>query len=265
MVNYKFSVIVADDEKLIAKNIAANIKRANPAFEVTGIVGDGQEAYKLTKNLLPDVVFCDIKMPVMNGIELITNISENIPSVKTVIISGYSDFQFTHAAIQQRASDYLLKPVSSADLQNTLQKLERELLATKNELSTCCRNSADIVESVKAYLRYNYNTNIKFTDIASEYGFSSAYLSHIFNKHTGTSLGKYLKEYRINIAKKYLQGSNLQVSEIANKVGFIDQFYFSKFFKKEVGTSPMQYREQTKRATESTKNLYEMTLPDIDL
>lgn len=265
MMNHKFSVIVADDEKLIARNIAANIKRVNPAFEVTGIVGDGQEAYELTQKLLPDVVFSDIKMPVMNGIELITNISENMPSVKTVIISGYNDFQFAHAAIQQHASDYLLKPLSSADLQNTLQKLERELLATKNELSTCYRNSADIVESVKAYLRLNYNTGINFTDIASEYGFSSAYLAHIFNKHTGTSLGKYLKEYRINIAKKYLQDTNLQVSEIANKVGFSDQFYFSKFFKKEVGTSPMQYREQTKQATKSTKDLYEMTLPDIDL
>jgi len=248
MKNHKFRVIVADDEKLIAKNIAMNIVRANPAFEVVCIAGDGQEAYELTQKILPDVVFCDIKMPVMDGLALIAEINEKLPAVKTVIISGYNDFQLARAALQRHASDYLLKPVNPADLHNTLEKLERELLAAKRELSRDHQtHPADIVESVKAYLRHNYTQQINFSGIASQYGFSCAYLTKIFKEHTGTSPGRYLKGYRIGIAKKLLMDSDLSVKEIARKVGFEDQFHFSKNFKNMVGISPLQFREQVRQ------------------
>jgi len=242
---HKFRVIVADDEKLIAKNIALNIKRTNPAFDVICIATDGQEAYELTKKLLPDVVFCDIKMPVMDGLALIAEISAKLPAVKTVIISGYNDFELVRAALLQHASDYLLKPVNAVELQNTLQKLERELLAMKSELSTNrSAHPVDIVESVKAYMRHNYMQTINFSNIASQYFFSPAYLAKIFKEHAGVSPGKYLKQYRLDIAKKLLMDSNLSVKEIAYKVGFDDQFHFSKNFKNEVGISPLQYRKQ---------------------
>ncbi|MCL2320582.1 MAG: AraC family transcriptional regulator [Oscillospiraceae bacterium] len=247
MKNYKFRVIVADDEKLIAKNIALSITRANPAFDVVSVVGDGQEAYDLIRKLLPDVVFCDIKMPVMDGLELISKIYAEMPFIKTVIISGYSDFQYARTALQQHSSDYLLKPLNPDELQATLKKLERELLAVQNEISIERQSQPiDIVESVKAHLRHNYAQTLNFSDISAHYGFSSAYLSKIFKEHTGTSPGKYLNEYRINIAKKLLMDSNLSVKDIAQKVGFEDQFHFSKNFKNTVGISPLQFREQWK-------------------
>ena len=249
MKSHKFRVIVVDDEKLIAKNIAMNIARANEAFEVICIAGDGQEAYELTQKFLPDVVFSDIKMPVMDGLTLISAINENFPSVKTVIVSGYDDFELARTALQHHASDYLLKPINLADVKNSLQKLERKLLAEKSELSTNRQiRPLDIVESVKAYLRYNYNEPLNFSDIASQYNFSSAYLSKIFKEQTGTSPGRYLSEYRINIAKKLLIDSDLSVKEIAIKVGFEDQFHFSKNFKNIVGISPQQFRTQVLHA-----------------
>lgn len=252
MKNYKFRVIVADDEKLIAKNIASTITRANPAFEVICIASDGQEAYELTQKLLPDVVFSDIKMPVMDGLALIAEINEKLPVIKTVIISGYNDFQLARTALLQHASDYLLKPVNPNELQKTLQKLERELLAEKSKLTKERQTRpADVVESIKAYLRHNYALQINFSDIASQYAFSSAYLVKIFKEHTGTSPGKYLRGYRIDIAKKLLMDSNLPVKEIAGKVGFEDQFHFSKIFKNEVGISPLQYREQVQKTNKT--------------
>ena len=181
MKNHRFRVVVADDEKLIAKNIAMNISRINPSFEVVCIARDGQEALELTEKLLPDVVFSDIKMPVMDGLALITEINEKFPAIKTVIISGFDDFQFARAALRQHALDYLLKPVNPADLRSVLQKLESELLASKDELSKDRQtHPADTVESIKTYLRYNYARPVNFSDIASQYGFSSAYLAKIF-------------------------------------------------------------------------------------
>ena len=245
MKNHKFRVIVVDDEKLIAKNIATNISRANGSFEVVATAYNGQEAYELAQNLLPDVLFSDIKMPIMDGLKLISLINENFPSIKTVIVSGYDDFEFAREALVNNASDYLLKPINSADLENTLKKLEWKLLAEKNKFAEKRHTRPiDLVESIKAYLKGNFNKPISFSDIASQYNFSPAYLTKIFKEYTGTSPIKYLQKYRIDVARKLLWSSNLSVKEIAEKVGFEDQFHFSKNFKNVVGVSPQQFRSK---------------------
>jgi Response regulator containing CheY-like receiver domain and AraC-type DNA-binding domain len=240
----KFRVIVAEDEKIIANNIAKNITKANESFEVISIAYDGLEAYELTKKMLPDLVVSDIKMPELDGLDLIMRIANEFPTIKTIIISGYSDFDFARSAIQCKASDYLIKPVNPFDLQKALNRLERELLAEKKAVVADREiRPADIVESITTYLRHNFDTKIDFSDLANQFGFSSAYLSKIFKEHTGTTASKYLNEYRINRAKKLLIDTDLTIKAISQKVGFIDPYHFSKNFKAVVGESPEQYRD----------------------
>jgi two-component system, response regulator YesN len=239
----KFRVIVAEDEKIIANNIAKNITKANESFEVINIAYDGLEAYELTKKLLPDIVVSDIKMPELDGLELIMRIAKELPTIKTIIISGYSDFEYARSAIQCKASDYLIKPVNPFDLQKVLNRLERELLAEKKTISADRETRpADIVENVTSYLRHNFDTHIDFSEIANQFGFSSAYLSKIFKEHTGTTASKFLNEYRINRAKKLLLDTDLTIKTISQKVGFVDPYHFSKNFKAVAGKSPEQYR-----------------------
>lgn len=243
MKEIKFRVIVAEDEKIIANNIAKNISKANESFEVISIAYDGLEAYELTKKLLPDIVVSDIKMPELDGLALIMRIAQEFPAIKTVIISGYSDFEYARSAMQCKASDYLIKPVNPFDLQKVLNRLERELLAEKKAV-VANRESrpADIVESITTYLRHNFDTKIDFSAMADQFGFSSAYLSKIFKEHTGTTASKYLNEYRINRAKKLLLDTDLTIKTISQKVGFVDPYHFSKSFKAVTGKSPELFR-----------------------
>ena len=112
----RFKVIVADDEKLIARNIARRVEQASDRFEVVAQAGTGQEALELSRQLLPDVVFSDIKMPEMDGLTLLARLREAVPSALCVIVSGYSDFEYARAAIQNSAVDYLLKPLNPEEL-----------------------------------------------------------------------------------------------------------------------------------------------------
>lgn len=73
----KFSVLVVEDEKLIARNISRSIQRVNSSFEVVAIASNGEEALAITDELLPNVVFTDICMPIMDGLELAKRIREN--------------------------------------------------------------------------------------------------------------------------------------------------------------------------------------------
>lgn len=244
MKNNVFRVIVVDDEKLISNTIAKNITACDPAFEVVSVCYDGVSALKAIETYNPQILFTDIKMPLMDGLELIENVHNYYPSVRCVLISGYNEFEYAQTAIKFKVYDYLLKPLNKFELSKTLRKIKDELLAEQEQLNTE-RSSApgNIVASIVQYLQTNYAKDINFTQIASDYNFSASYLTKIFKEYAGISPIKYLIDYRIKVAKNLLRDTNLTVKEIAEKTGFVDQFYFSKCFKSYCGVTPSQYKE----------------------
>jgi len=238
-------VIVVDDEKLITRNTATKIQKTNPAFKAIQLAYDGEQAFELVKQHLPDVVFSDIKMPIRDGLELLRDIKVHFPSVHVVMISGYDDFELVRNALQQDAFDYLLKPLRQEDLEKTLQKLENRIRARRQDYTLPeSASAADIVERVLVFLRENYDQDVEFTQIADSFHISSAYLSKIFKDQVGMTPSRYRNEYRINVAKELLVKTELPLRTIAEKAGFTDQFYFSKIFKKLTGQSPAQFREE---------------------
>lgn len=240
-------VVVADDEKLIAHNIAKLIADTDEAFQICAICYDGESAFAAVEQHHPHVLFTDIKMPLMDGLSLIERIHANDPKLRCVLISGYGEFEYAKTAIQCDAFDYLLKPLNKAELAKTLRRAKNELLAEQALLNTEREGSPErIVESVVQYLHTNYSSEINFAYISKVYGFSSSYLTKIFREHTGKPPIRYLNEYRVQVAKGLLQDSGLTIKEIAEKTGFVDQFYFSKCFKSYCGVTPTQYKEEQK-------------------
>lgn len=240
-----FKVIVADDEKLIANNIARRIEENCPSFRVAARAGTGLEALKQAKELLPDVVFSDIKMPEMDGIELISRLRREMPAVLCVIVSGYSDFEYMKAAIQQSAADYLLKPVNPEELKRLLQRLEATLLAREQQMIPRRESdAAALAERVRLYLQENYNQPVDFSSLADSLAVSAPYLSKLFHEQEGKSPSRYLTDLRMRKAQKLLMDTQLTVREIAVRVGYPDPFHFSRNFKNAMGISPVQFREE---------------------
>ena len=240
-----FKVIVADDEKLIANNIARRIEENCPSFRVAAKAGTGLEALKQAKELLPDVVFSDIKMPEMDGIELISRLRREMPAVLCVIVSGYSDFEYMKAAIQQSAADYLLKPVNPEELKRLLQRLEATLLAREQQMIPRRESdAAALAERVRLYLQENYDQPVDFSSLADSLAVSAPYLSKLFHEQEGKSPSRYLTDLRMRKAQKLLMDTQLTVREIAVRVGYPDPFHFSRNFKNAMGISPVQFREE---------------------
>lgn len=127
-------VMLVEDEPPILRSIKSAIESAGRGFEVVTCAGDGDEALKNFDSILPDVVFTDIRMPVMSGIELLAKIKERYADVITVIISGYQDFEYAKGAIQHGAFDYLLKPVSLTDMGQLLDKISGRYKSRVDEL-----------------------------------------------------------------------------------------------------------------------------------
>jgi len=175
-------------------------------------------------------------------------LNNQYPQIRTIIISGYGEFEYAKSAITYNASGYLLKPINLDELKKVLSFIQQELNADRGKLSGFSDMQAltieEIVNSVKEYIDKNYKQNIDFTLIARNLGFSLAYLSKSFSKITGQSPSRYQIASRMREAKKLLKTTNLPIAQISDIIGYVDQFTFSKSFKNETGVSPIKFRSQ---------------------
>lgn len=243
-----FSVLVAEDEKLIADNIAKSIENANPLFKVVSIVSNGEDALRYVQNSPPHVVFTDIWMPVMDGIELIKSISKEFRFVKCVIVSGYDEFSYAKDALRYGAHSYLLKPINHSELAETLEQIALELSSEREKWYEIKHpntlSAKEIVAQMKEYIHNSYYKAIDIGTIAQSLSFSASYLTKIFAKYENITPSKYLQNYRINRAKQLLADRSLSINMVANAVGYQDPFHFSKSFKRITGQSPATYRKR---------------------
>lgn len=102
-----------------------------------------------------------------------------------------------------------------------------------------------LCDNIESYLKANYDKNITNTLLSQEFGFVSSYISKIFREHKGMSPSEYLTNFRIGMAKEILTSQpETLVKEVARTVGFNDQHYFSKIFKRETGLWPTEFQGQ---------------------
>lgn len=246
MTQYEYTVIVVEDEKLIAKNIAKNIERVNPHFKVIDIFGNGEDALTFIEKQPPHVVFTDIRMPIVDGMELIKKISKTQNYIYCVVLTGYSEFEYAKSAIKYGAVDYLLKPVNPDELKTTLERIELSLRTSSPNLSVDAEEQIhkpeEIVALVKKHIQNHYANTIDLNTIAQEFGFSPSYLTKLFVKYEETTPSKYLRNYRMNIAKQLLSVPGATIQTVSSAVGYSDPFHFSKSFKQTFGYSPTSYK-----------------------
>lgn len=125
-------VMVVEDERPLQRDIKKLIESTDPDFEVTSCADNGHHALVLLDTQpLPDILFTDIQMPVVDGLELIRRIRERGYALTPVIISGYNEFEYAKKALQLGVTDYLLKPVNTGELSLLLAKIKKEWMKNK--------------------------------------------------------------------------------------------------------------------------------------
>lgn len=120
-------VVLVDDEERIRLGLAKLIAQADGDCEVAGIYASAAELLADLERLDADLVISDVKMPGMNGLELLERLQQLRPDWRLAILSGFDEFQYARQALRIGVEDYLLKPVDTADLADLLRKVKAEL------------------------------------------------------------------------------------------------------------------------------------------
>lgn len=156
-----YRVIIVDDEPLVIKSLRKTINWAELGFEVIGESYNGIDAYEQILNLRPDLIFVDIRMPGMTGLELIKKLRDLSLKIQIIIISGYAEFAYAQKAINYGVLGFCLKPFDDDEITGLLKKAKSILDNSENifekeivkliEKSIYEKNEKEVEESVESF------------------------------------------------------------------------------------------------------------------
>ncbi len=250
-----YKVVVVEDETMARKGIILTIDWSALGCVVVGEAANGEEGAALVARLAPDIVVTDVKMPRMDGVEMITKLRAEGCTAKFIILTAYSDFKYAQSALRLGVSDYLLKPLKDGELEDVVRHIQgqeqnREAQAAADapllRLNPVKNTKNKYVEQAVQLIREHYREDINISTVAGELEISEGYLSRVFKKETDYTFTSYLTLYRMKIAMNLLKDCRVKVYEVAEQVGYSDTAYFSAQFKKVTGISPSEYQDRSR-------------------
>lgn len=368
-------LLIVDDEWMIREGLKKTVPWGDWHIEVAGTAKNGSEALGFLQELSVDILLTDIRMPKMNGLELIERCKQQFPAMKIVLLSGHDEFSYAQKALRLGVSDFLLKPTDFNELKRVMLTISQELkmeqhthdsglpsllksimanpssgrmdelkqqhnfpgaygvvllqgaekhssdldtgkyilienkqnehiyfyyqmedrseweqlLALKIEglrkngftgvmkASSCSEEIEQLytlyLQSATAslavyqdenlqvfrygdekrnpvilntiqYVSENLDKPLNQSEFAKALHMSNGNFSKVFKQYTGMNFVDFITEKRIHKAKELLTYTNLKTSEIAEQTGYPEARYFNQLFKKKVGCSPKEFREQ---------------------
>jgi two-component system response regulator YesN len=266
-----YRAVLADDERWIVELLRTLIPWRRLGVAIAGEAQSGPSALELCRSTECHLLVTDVRMPGMDGLELIEAVRVELPRLQCIVVSGYDDFAYARRALRLGVLDYLLKPLDAAELERSvrrsLARLEvmraeqderQELYRRLKKLEALAADDAAgpgelavtdwRIQRAVGYLEENLSRSPSLREVAEACHLSPSYFSEKFKETLGIGFGRYLAGVRKRRAAVLLANQELKCREIAEMLGFSNQNYFSRFFRREFGCSPEEYRRRPRRA-----------------
>lgn len=247
-----YKVMIIDDEPIIVQGLSRSIPWEKWNCTVVATANDGLEGKQLIEQYRPDMIFLDICMPGMSGLQMVAAIKSEFADMEVSILTGFRDFDYAQEAIRLGVTRFLLKPSNMSELEEAISAMCENLKknttgeeeSAEEEFDAENTSSSFIVKNALQYIEENYSHKITLSEVAEKTYVSQWHLSKLLNRHTGQSFSEILNHARIENAKKLLVDPSLRIGDISEAVGFLDLAHFSRVFKKQEGVSANEYRNK---------------------
>ncbi|MFC0212024.1 response regulator [Paenibacillus chartarius] len=255
-------ILIADDERLTRNGIVRSLSRwAGDRYDVL-TAENGWTALQLLREhrWAVDLLITDIRMPSLDGLQLIRYACEEGARIPAIVLTGYADFEYARTALRYGAVRYLLKP---AEEEHIVQAVEEGLERASSEQRQAGERSDDsnaemgprgaaaegraavsnpFIRQAVDYIDHNLNRMLPAKNVAGLVHLNVSYFSVLFKNETGVSFSDYVTKRRLQKAKELLVRTNLMVYEIAEQTGYQSASYFVKVFQEAEGMTPKMYR-----------------------
>ncbi|MEH7179305.1 response regulator transcription factor [Neobacillus vireti] len=236
--------MIIEDEKFFRESFERKLNKFQDIKVVSSFENTREAKVKLSQ-LVPDVIFSDIRMPGENGIEFLEYINHEIKQpVKFVLVSGFADFAYAKRALQLGAFDFLEKPIVLEELEALIHRIRKEI--NPNYLYRHDHENAmddtQMMNKAKDWILTHLEV-ATLDNLAQYLQMNSSALSRKFKKEVGMSFIQFVTQERMNYSKQLLDNPLIKIQEIAKILGYEDQRYFTEVFKKHFQLSPQKYRQ----------------------
>lgn len=244
-----YKALIIDDEKPVQIAIQKLGHWSAYQIEPPRLACNGKDGLQAMREFHPDIVFVDMNMPVMDGASFLKAASLEFPDSQYIVVSGYDQFSYAQQALHYGACEYLLKPVEEEALNDAIEKailrIDPEASFGAGETEARANISPEeVVTIIKEYIDNNFCQNIRITMFSEKYFFSTEYLTKLFRNRYGYTIYEYVLKLRMERAKELLEDENNKIIDIAERLGYADNHYFSKAFRTYYQISPSQYRKE---------------------
>ncbi|PLS16016.1 DNA-binding response regulator [Bacillus sp. M6-12] len=242
-------LLIVDNDQQARKEICDIVRESKYHFLSIYESSTVQRGLLLLKQSQPSALILDLSLPDMDGLTFGRTALQLYPSLPIIVASQLKMFKLAQEAINSGFSSYLLKPLSKNELIETFDRVLAPEISTevKHGLNRAGKFISDIknpIESAIQYIQINYGESLTLKGISELVYLSPSYFSRLFKEETGMTFVEYLSFTRVQKAKSMLRLSSLPIEVIANNTGFANSSYFATAFKKIVGKTPSEYRDQ---------------------
>lgn len=250
------TIVIVDDEPRAREGIKRTLTRHFEGAHTLVCFETATEAEAYIVNHPVHLLITDIEMREMNGLELVQALKTQQQEPAVIIVSAYSDFNYAKEALRLNVINYIVKPVSKDELIQTVDQalIDQEKQAKQTLIESYVdesivrlneekhRFSRSIKEAMD-YIDSHYGEALTLKVVAGVVHLNPSYLSTLFKDELKISFVEYLTRVRIQQAKRLLLTTDMNVTEIAETVGYQTPKYFNKVFREFEETTPGAYRK----------------------
>lgn len=237
-----YSVAIIDDNRATADMLATAVDWRAVRCAVAGVAYDGVRGRALILQKKPDIIIADIRMPGLDGLQMIDLTRKICPQSKVIYISAYDDFAYVQKALELKAFDYLLKPFDNDRLMRIVRRLIEETETPDEPSGEEIEKGSLITSRILAYIRDHPSEPLSLQALAQQFELSPSYISTLVKKNSGRNYLDWVIEARMKLARRLLRDPAYRIEEIASVVGYKNYISFYNVFVKSVGLSPSEYR-----------------------
>ncbi len=243
-----YRVVLVDDEHIIVEGLTRAVPWGEMGCAVAGSASNGEEGLRLVRELRPDILLTDIRMPNMDGLSMVAALRSEFPRLQIAVLTAFRDFEYAQTALNLGVCRYLLKPSRLDELFEAIRMMTARLDAlpplpegAEPEEDPAAGNY--IVREALDYMQSHCAEHLSLGDVAAHVYVSPWHLSKLINRHANQGFFDILGRMRMERAKALLADSGLRIHAVAEQVGYADVAHFSKSFKRLVGMTPGEYRD----------------------